>query len=98
MKVPPEDFLRALLHDETATAATIDTETTRVETWSGTVNVSGTGSVDVSRNVAVELVVKGKFTHENDEELTDAFTRFGRVFSVLSCWMMNGSLTRRWCV
>ena len=33
--------------------------------------------------VVVELVVEGKFTHEDDEELTSAFARFGRVLSVL---------------
>ena len=31
----------------------------------------------------MELVVKGKFTHEDDDELTGAFARFGRVLSVL---------------
>ena len=51
MKVPPEDFLRALLQDETATAATmIDTETILGvgETGSGSVdaNASGSASVD----------------------------------------------------
>ena len=40
-------------------------------------------NASVSVNVVVELVVKGKFTHENVEELTGAFTRFGRVLSVL---------------
>ena len=48
MKVPPEDFLRALLHDETATAAaTIDTETTRGETGSGNVDANAIVSVNV---------------------------------------------------
>ena len=40
-------------------------------------------SVNASGSVNVELVVKGKFTHEDDDELTGAFARFGRVLSVL---------------
>ena len=87
MKFPPEDFLRALLHDETATAAaTIDTETTRGETGSGTGSVNANAIVNASVVVVVvvvELVVKGKFTHEDVEGLTGAFARFGRVLSVL---------------
>ena len=87
MKVPPEDFLRALLHDETATAATIDTETASGEatTKSGTVDVDGNASANasVSVNVVVVLVVKGKFTHEDVDELTGAFTRFDLVLLLL---------------
>ena len=94
MKVPPEDFLRALLQDKTATAARIDTETASGEatTGSGTVDAIVSASVDVdmdgnvsasvSVNVVVKLVVKGKFTHEDVEELTSVFTHFGRVLSV----------------
>ena len=76
MKVPPDDFLRALLQDETVTAATIDMETTRGETRSGT----GSGSVDAIVNVVVVvvLVVDVKFTPEDVEELMSACTRFGR--------------------
>ena len=36
-----------------------------------------------SLNVVVELVVKGKFTHEDVDELTGAFARFDLVLSVL---------------
>ena len=60
MKVPSDDFLRALLQDETATAATIDTETTRGETRSGSVNAIVNAIVNVVVVVVVKLVVKRK--------------------------------------
>ena len=85
MKIPPEDQLRALLQEEIArtinAAGTNHGETVFLTgTAARSENASATANViaDVNVSVTVELVIKGKFTHDDIEEITGTFARFGR--------------------
>ena len=78
MKVPPEEHLRALLREEIAN--TTETAGTNHEEFA---TVSGSVTESSNVNMTVELVVKGKFTYDDIDELTGTFTQYGHVLSVL---------------
>ena len=59
------------------------------------VDVDGYANASVGVNVVVVLVVKEKFMRTLMSSLVPLFVSGG---CCRYCWMMNDSLTQRWCV
>ena len=88
MKILSADQLRALLQEEIAASAINAAGTNRDESVfviggaGGSASASATANVMAVVNMIVDLVIKWKFTHDDIEEITGIFTRFGHVLSV----------------